>query len=70
VEIKFGVVLDAKLGGILAGANTGVHLDVTLRWNGSALPDEPEGGGSGGDGSEGGDPEGGDPGEETPADTP
>jgi hypothetical protein len=33
VEVAFGVVLDAKLGGVIAGANAGAHLDVTLRWH-------------------------------------
>lgn len=36
VEIAFGVVLDAKLGAVMAGAQAGAHLDVTLRW--SATP--------------------------------
>lgn len=36
VEVNFGVVLDAKLGGIIVGANTGIHLNVTLRWNAAA----------------------------------
>jgi hypothetical protein len=35
VEITFGVVLDAKLGALIAGASTSAHLDVTLRWNGA-----------------------------------
>jgi hypothetical protein len=30
----FGVVLDCKLGGVIATANTGAHLDVTLHWRG------------------------------------
>ena len=33
VEISFGVTLDAKLGGIIASAEAGAHLDVTLRWH-------------------------------------
>lgn len=33
IEIGFGVVLDGKLGGIIASANAGAHLDVTLRWH-------------------------------------
>ncbi|WP_405585642.1 CU044_2847 family protein [Streptomyces sp. NBC_01190] len=33
VEVAFGVVLDGKLGGIIASANAGAHLDVTLRWH-------------------------------------
>ncbi|WP_438490151.1 CU044_2847 family protein [Streptomyces sp. S186] len=36
VEVSFGVILDGKLGGLIAGANAGAHLDVTLRWKGSA----------------------------------
>jgi hypothetical protein len=32
VEIGFGVTLDGKLGGIIATATTGVHLEVKLRW--------------------------------------
>ncbi|GGX64103.1 CU044_2847 family protein [Streptomyces anandii] len=36
VEVAFGVVLDARLGAVVAGARTGAHLDVTLRW--SATP--------------------------------
>jgi len=40
VEISFGVTLDGKLGGVIASANAGAHLDVTLRWRGSgATPD-------------------------------
>jgi hypothetical protein len=34
VEIAFGVTLDGKLGGVIASANTGAHLDVKLRWHG------------------------------------
>jgi hypothetical protein len=33
VEISFGVELDGKLGGIIASANAGAHLEVTLRWH-------------------------------------
>ncbi|KUO21805.1 CU044_2847 family protein [Streptomyces dysideae] len=33
VEVTFGVVLDGKLGAVLASASAGAHLDVTLRWN-------------------------------------
>lgn len=41
IEICFGVTLDAKLGGVIASANAGAHLDVTLRWHGSAgKPDD------------------------------
>jgi Trypsin-co-occurring domain 1 len=39
VEVSFGVVLDGKLGGVIASANAGAHLDVTLRWKGPS--DEP-----------------------------
>lgn len=35
VEVTFGVVLDAKLGGVLASTTAGTHLDVTLRWHSS-----------------------------------
>ena len=35
VEVTFGVVLDAKLGAVIAGAKVGAHLDVSLRWSGS-----------------------------------
>ena len=34
IEICFGVTLDGKLGGVIASANAGAHLDVTLRWHG------------------------------------
>jgi Trypsin-co-occurring domain 1 len=34
VEISFGVTLDGRLGGIIASAEAGTHLDVTLRWRG------------------------------------
>src|ERR1700759_3809074 len=43
VEISFGVVLDGKLGGIIASANATAHLDVTLRWRAA---DEPSGTGT------------------------
>jgi hypothetical protein len=36
VEIAFGVVLDSKLGGVIASAKAGAHLDVTLRWRAAA----------------------------------
>ncbi|WP_446038337.1 CU044_2847 family protein [Streptomyces sp. SID1121] len=42
VEVTFGVVLDAKLGGVIASSNAGAHLDVTLRWNGSPAAPTPE----------------------------
>ena len=35
IEIGFGVTLDGKLGGVIASAGAGAHLDVTLRWRGS-----------------------------------
>lgn len=35
IEVTFGVVLDAKLGGVLASTTAGTHLDVTLRWHSS-----------------------------------
>lgn len=41
VEISFGVVLDGRLGGVLASANAGAHLDVTLRWQ-AGSPPEPD----------------------------
>jgi NTP-dependent ternary system trypsin peptidase co-occuring protein len=40
IEICFGVTLDSKLGGVIASANAGAHLDVTLRWHGS--PGKPD----------------------------
>lgn len=33
VEIKFGVTLDGKLGGLFTSASAGAHLDITLRWS-------------------------------------
>jgi hypothetical protein len=42
VEISFGVVLDGKLGGIIASANASAHLDVTLRWRPAGPPDAPD----------------------------
>ena len=36
VEVSFGVTLDGKLGGVIASAEAGAHLDVTLRWHGPA----------------------------------
>jgi Trypsin-co-occurring domain 1 len=40
IEIGFGVTLDSKLGGIIASANTGAHLHITLRWRGhDSAPD-------------------------------
>jgi hypothetical protein len=35
IEVCFGVTLDGKLGGVIASANAGAHLDVKLRWHGS-----------------------------------
>lgn len=40
IEICFGVMLDGKLGGIIASANTGAHLDVTLRWREPGTADD------------------------------
>jgi hypothetical protein len=34
IEICFGVTFDGKLGGVIASANAGAHLDVKLRWHG------------------------------------
>src|ERR1700722_19322748 len=39
VEIGFGVTLDGKLGGIIASASAGAHLEVKLRWRSGAAPD-------------------------------
>lgn len=39
VEISFGVTLDGKLGGVIASATVGAHLQVTLRWE--KATDEP-----------------------------
>lgn len=33
VQVTFGVVLDGKLGAVLASAHASAHLDVTLRWS-------------------------------------
>jgi hypothetical protein len=33
IELCFGVTLDGKLGGVIASANAGAHLDVKLRWH-------------------------------------
>jgi hypothetical protein len=38
VEVSFGVTLDGGIGGIIASASAGAHLDVTLRWNASGEP--------------------------------
>jgi Trypsin-co-occurring domain 1 len=35
LEVTFGVQLDGKLGGVIASASAGAHLDVTLRWHAS-----------------------------------
>ena len=40
VEISFGVALDGKVGGIIAAAQAGAHLEVTLRWHGSDRPSD------------------------------
>lgn len=45
VEVTFGIVLDAKLGGVIANANAGAHLDVTLRWHPSPEAQDPAPGG-------------------------
>jgi|SRR5277367_1288232 len=37
VEISFGVTLDGKLGGVIASAEAGAHLDITLRWHGPGV---------------------------------
>lgn len=42
IEIAFGVMLDGKLGGIIASASTGAHLDVTLRWREPGTADDGE----------------------------
>ncbi|MFE3588315.1 CU044_2847 family protein [Streptomyces niveus] len=42
VEVSFGVVLDSKLGGVIASSNVGAHLDVTLRWQGSPHSPPPD----------------------------
>jgi Trypsin-co-occurring domain 1 len=44
IEICFGVTLDGKLGGVIASANAGAHLDVKLRWHGSDAPGSDAGG--------------------------
>jgi hypothetical protein len=38
IEIGFGVTLDGKLGGVIASANAGAHLDITLRWRPQGTP--------------------------------
>lgn len=35
IEVSFGITLDGRLGGIIAAAQAGAHLEVTLRWHGS-----------------------------------
>lgn len=40
IEVSFGVTLDSKLGGVIASANAGAHLDVTLRWRGPGIAEE------------------------------
>ncbi|MFF4831097.1 CU044_2847 family protein [Streptomyces sp. NPDC001315] len=35
VEVTFGVVLDGKLGAVIASAHASAHLDVSLRWRGT-----------------------------------
>jgi Trypsin-co-occurring domain 1 len=38
VEVTFGVVLDGKLGGVIASANASAHLDVRVKWNNAPAP--------------------------------
>ncbi|MER5751001.1 CU044_2847 family protein [Streptomyces sp. NPDC002088] len=38
VEVTFGVVLDGKLGAVIASAHASAHLDVSLRWRGAEGP--------------------------------
>lgn len=38
VEIGFGVTLDGGIGGIIASASAGAHLQITLRWKSAAEP--------------------------------
>jgi hypothetical protein len=38
VEITFGVTFDGKLGGVIASANAGAQLQVTLRWHSPPAP--------------------------------
>ena len=40
IEVSFGVTLDSKLGGVIAAANAGAHIDVTLRWRGPGTDDD------------------------------
>lgn len=40
IEIGFGVTLDGKLGGVIASANAGAHLDITLRWRRTGTADD------------------------------
>jgi hypothetical protein len=52
VEISFGVTLDGRLGGVIASAEAGAHLDVTLRWRGSGeAPDSETPDGAAADGA-------------------
>jgi hypothetical protein len=40
IEIGLGVILDGKLGGVIASASAGAHLDVTLRWGAPGTADD------------------------------
>jgi hypothetical protein len=40
IEISFGVTLDGKVGGVIAAAQAGAHLDITLRWHEQGTPGE------------------------------
>ncbi|MER5427572.1 CU044_2847 family protein [Streptomyces sp. NPDC002588] len=41
VEVSFGVVLDGRLGAVIASAHASAHLDVSLRWSGTEAPPNP-----------------------------
>lgn len=40
IEVSFGVELDARLGGVIASASAGTHLEVTLRWRAPGTEDD------------------------------
>jgi Trypsin-co-occurring domain 1 len=40
VEISFGVELDGTLGGVMASARAGAHLDITFRWRAPGTEDQ------------------------------
>ncbi len=42
VEISFGVTLDGRLGGVIASANSGAHLEVKLHWSASGPAAQPD----------------------------